>query len=64
VTGPVEAFPLTWPPNRPRTRQPENSRFKVTLSAAIKAVQDEVYLLGGRERPSLRTSRCGAMAAQ
>ena len=49
MTGPVEAFPLTWPPNRPRTRQPENFRFKVTLSAAIKPVQDEVYLLGARE---------------
>ena len=49
MTDSIAAFPLTWPENRPRTRAPEPSRFKVTLGAAINELQDEVQRLGGRD---------------
>lgn len=44
---PTEAYPLTWPQGRPRTKWPEASRFDATLGAAVKDVQHEVALLGG-----------------
>jgi hypothetical protein len=45
----TEAYPLTWPVHRPRTRWPEQSNFRVTLGQSIKDVQREVSLLGGRK---------------
>ncbi|MDB6104104.1 MAG: DnaJ domain protein [Gammaproteobacteria bacterium] len=47
MTAPLEAFPLTWPVNRPRTQWTQTSRFRTTLGAAIKEVQAEVERLGG-----------------
>ena len=44
---PTEAYPLTWPINRPRTVRPQYSRFDVTLGKAIKEVTEEVRRLGG-----------------
>lgn len=49
MTAPIEAFPLVWPPGRPRTETPEFSRFRVTLSAAVADVRFEVGALGGTE---------------
>lgn len=47
MSAPTEAYPLTWPLGRPRTRWPEHSNFSVTLGRAIQDVQREVKLLGG-----------------
>ena len=44
---PTEAYPLTWPTGRPRTRWPEVSRFDVTLGKAVKDISDEVSRMGG-----------------
>lgn len=38
------AFPLSWPPTFPRTKFPEKGRFKATLSASLKNVQDSLRL--------------------
>lgn len=46
---PTEAYPLTWPLGRPRTRWPEHSNFDVTLGRAIQDVRKEVNLLGGTQ---------------
>lgn len=46
---PIEAFPLQWPPGRPRSKYPERSRFEGTLGRAIRDVQDEVRRLGGAQ---------------
>src|SRR5205085_1009323 len=43
-----EAYPLTWPPQKPRTRAPTASRFKVTLGSARDGLLREVELLGGK----------------
>lgn len=43
----IEAYPLTWPAGRQRTRWTEASRFRITLGKAIKEVQNEVGRLGG-----------------
>lgn len=45
----IQAFPLTWPVGRPRSRSTEPSNFRVTLGAAIYNVKEEVRKLGGRE---------------
>lgn len=45
----IEAYPLTWPPGKARTRYGEVSRFRCALGAAIKEVQAEVSRLGGRD---------------
>jgi hypothetical protein len=47
MSAPTEAYPLTWPLGRPRTKWPERSNFDVTLGRAIQDVQHEVKLLGG-----------------
>lgn len=47
MEAPTEAFPLTWPPGRPRTRSPQVSAFRVTLGKAITEVRDEVSRLRG-----------------
>lgn len=44
---PIEAYPLTWPPGRPRTKFRESARFKTTLGAAVDRVREEVRMLGG-----------------
>jgi len=44
----IEAYPLTWPPGRPRMKYPEPSNFDVTLGKAIQDVRAEVDRLGGR----------------
>ena len=45
----IEAYPLAWPPGRPRQHGREHARFKVTLGRAIEDVQYEVKMLGGRD---------------
>lgn len=47
MTSPIEAYPLTWPPGRPRQHQPQTARFSTLLGAAIRDVQNEVARLGG-----------------
>jgi hypothetical protein len=47
MSDPIEAYPLTWPANRPRTKWPDPSRFRTSLGIAIKEVQAEVDRLGG-----------------
>jgi hypothetical protein len=37
-------YPLLWPENWPRTRNPGKSQFKTSLSAAIKNVQGSIQL--------------------
>lgn len=49
MSVPTEAYPLTFPPGRERSKWPEQSRFRVTLGQAIKEVQVEVERLGGRD---------------
>lgn len=38
----TQAYPLTWPPNWPRTSHPTKSQFKTTLNAAIDNVQSSL----------------------
>lgn len=40
----ITAYPLTFPPQFPRTKNPESGRFKTSLSVAIKNVQDSLRL--------------------
>lgn len=50
MSAPLEAYPLTWPANRPRQRLTEYSRFRhPALGLTIKQVQAEVERLGGQE---------------
>lgn len=50
MNAPLDAYPLAWPPGRPRTRDPEDSRFKViTWHAASEQVRREVAALGGTD---------------
>lgn len=44
----TEAFPLHWPPGRPRTDHPQRSRFDVTLARARDGLFHELFLLGVR----------------
>lgn len=46
-TAPTEAYPLTWPPGRPRAKYPEVSDFRVALGKSIAEIRDEVRRLGG-----------------
>lgn len=46
---PTEAYPLTWPLGRPRSRWPEHSNFDVTFGRAIQDIRKEVNLLGGSQ---------------
>jgi hypothetical protein len=43
----TEAFPLAWPSNKPRTRNPQRSRFDVSLATARDCLLHEIRLLGG-----------------
>lgn len=45
----IEAYPLTWPPGRPRQHGREHARFKATLDRSIQDVQIEVRMLGGKD---------------
>jgi hypothetical protein len=45
----VEAYPLNWPPNRPRQHGRETAQFRVPLSRSVTDVQREVSMLGGTE---------------
>lgn len=45
----IEAYPLTWPPGRPRQHCRESARFEVTLGRCIKEVGSEVERLGGTD---------------
>lgn len=40
----VNAFPLSWPTQFPRAKQREAGRFKATLAASLKNVQDSLRL--------------------
>lgn len=45
----VDAYPLQWPPGRPRTRYPASSQFgKRSYAMAAYEVQREIELLGGK----------------
>lgn len=43
----IEAYPLSWPPGRPRAKYRESARFQTSLDQAVKNVQREVRQLGG-----------------
>ena len=43
----VDAFPLSWPSGKPRTRNPQRSRFDVSLATARDCLMHEIRLLGG-----------------
>lgn len=42
----AEAFPLYWPVGMPRTERRIASRFKTSITAAVKNVQDELRRFG------------------
>ncbi len=43
----TEAFPLAWPSAKPRTRNPQRSRFEVSFAAARDGLLREIRLIGG-----------------
>lgn len=45
----IDAYPLTWPPGKPKQHGRDRARFKTTLGKAIQNVQREVELLFGRD---------------
>lgn len=45
----IDAYPLAWPPGRPRQHCSESGRFKVLLGRSIQDLQYEVRLLGGSD---------------
>lgn len=45
---PIEAYPLNWPPGRPRAERRESARFQTTLGMAVDRIREQVRLLGGR----------------
>lgn len=45
----IEAYPLTWPPGRPRAASRDDARFKVTHEGAVAHVRREVAALGGTD---------------
>src|SRR5580658_2458580 len=47
MTESVEAFPLFWPPGKPRTSNPQRSRFDVAFATARDELMREIQLLGG-----------------
>lgn len=44
----IEAYPLTWPFNYPRTKRPQSSQFDTSFATARDAVVKEIKLLGGK----------------
>jgi DnaJ-class molecular chaperone len=64
---PVDSYPLTWPPGRPRQHGRESARFQTLLGAAIVNIQREVKMLGGTElviSSNLPLRRDGAPSAR
>jgi hypothetical protein len=45
----TEAYPLQWPKGQQKSLYQDGSRFKTTLNAAIRFVQDEIARLGGKD---------------
>lgn len=45
----IDAYPLCWPVNYPRSKATKKSRFKTTLGAARDFVKDEIKRLDGRQ---------------
>src|SRR5262245_50062489 len=43
----TEAYPLQWPSGKPRTRNPQRSRFDVSFTSARNGLLREIRLLGG-----------------
>ncbi|UPT53409.1 molecular chaperone [Synechococcus phage Ssp-JY39] len=43
-----EAFPLHWPEGWPRTKEPQQSRFDVSFTAARDGLMEQIRLLHGR----------------
>ena len=43
-----DAFPLCWPVGFARTKEPQWSRFKITLYKAFRALEDELRKLGAK----------------
>lgn len=44
----IEAYPLTWPLNYPRTKFPQSARFDTNFATARDAIIREIKLLGGK----------------
>ena len=44
-----DAYPLSWPLGRPRTKRPKSSRFDTTMAAARDGLFDELRRLGARD---------------
>lgn len=44
----IEAFPLCWPTNRPRSKSRESARFSTGFAKARNKIVSEISLLGGR----------------
>lgn len=44
----TEAYPLHWPPGRPRTSRPERARFDTPFTRARDGLMDELRLMGAR----------------
>jgi hypothetical protein len=42
------AYPLAWPPGWPRSRTPEQSKFRVTMPSALSGLKDELRRLGAK----------------
>jgi hypothetical protein len=55
MTDDIQAFPLSWPFGRPRSRSAGSSRFKITHERAVRYVIDEIRRLGGA-RPIISTN--------
>jgi hypothetical protein len=45
----IEAYPLSWPAEYPRTTRKKNSQFKTSLARARDFVKDEIRRLGGKQ---------------
>lgn len=45
----VEAYPLHWPSDYPRSKRYKDSRFKTTVAKARNYIKDEVRRLGGKD---------------
>ncbi len=44
-----DAYPLNWPPGRPRSHCREHALFKTTMGAAVQDVRREVRMMGGAD---------------
>ena len=44
----IEAYPLHWPPNWKRTKNPDYSRFDTSFTTALDGLMHELELLGAR----------------